>query len=176
MNAVFCLLLVSSVAVLTVLSPNDVLSSLVAGAGNGLQFALKMFAVYAVWCSVLLLWEKMGLIRFFARKTGKFLRRLFPGEEEGVYGDLAVNLSANFLGLGSAGTPAGIRATKSFAEEKHRTLLIVINSTSIQLLPTTVLALRSTFGSTTDIVLPTLLSTTVSTVVGVLLVKLLLRK
>ena len=176
MNAIFCLILIASVAVLTALSPDQVLSSLVAGAGNGLQFALKMFAVYAVWCSVLLLWEKMGLIRFFARKTSKFLRRLFPGEEEPVYGDLALNLSANFLGLGSAGTPAGIRATKSFAAEKHRTLLIVINSTSIQLLPTTVLAIRSTFGATKDIVLPTAISTILSTAIGVLLVKLLVRK
>lgn len=176
MNALFCLILLSSLTLLTVLSPDTVLSALITGAGNGLQFSIKMFAVYAVWCSVLLLWDKMGFIRFFARKSTPFLKRLFPGEEESVYGDLAVNLSANFLGLGSAGTPAGIRATKSFAAVKHRTLLIVVNATSVQLLPTTVLALRSTFGATKDIVLPTLLSTILSTVLGVVLVKLLVRK
>ena len=96
---------------------------------------------------------------------------IFPGENEEVYNDLAVNLSANLLGMGSAGTPAGISATEKFSSRKNRTMLLVINSTSIQIIPTTIIALRSTFGATSDIILPTLISTVVSTLTGALMVK-----
>lgn len=170
MNVLFSVILLVSLTILTVFAPETALSSLVAGAGNGLQFSIKIFAVYAVWLTVLSLWEKMGFIRFFARKTSPFLKKIFPGEEENVYGELSVNLSTNFFGMGGAGTTAGINASKNMKNEKNRSLFLVINSTSIQLIPTTVIALRSTFQAQSDILLSTVISTSISTITGVLLV------
>ncbi len=171
MNAVFCAILVLSTATMLVIAPEKVLSSFIDGGGAGVQFAIKIFAVYAVWLSIMTIWRKIKFDSFLSKKMKPLISSIFPGENEDVYNDLAVNLSANLLGMGSAGTPAGISATEKFSSRKNRTMLLVINSTSIQIIPTTIIALRSTFGATSDIILPTLISTVVSTLTGALMVK-----
>ena len=176
MNFVFTLVIGISVLVMTILSPDSVLSSLVDGAGRGVEFCIKLFAVYAVWTSVLKLWEKTNVLRFLSKKSTPLLRKIFPGENETCYENLSVNLSANFLGMGGAGTPAGIAATKNMISPKNKTMLLVINSTSIQLIPTTIVALRATQNATKDIILPTLFSTIISTAIGMLSVKIFIRK
>ncbi|MDE7158544.1 MAG: spore maturation protein A, partial [Clostridiales bacterium] len=84
------------------------------------------------------------------------------------------NLSANLLGLPGAPTPLGIKAVEKFCAAKNKyasDMLFVLNATSLQLLPTTVIALRLAAGSTAaaDILPPTLLATLFSTLVGVVL-------
>ena len=170
-NAVFTLILIIGLSVLTVVSPEEALSSLISGGSNGVNFAIKLFSVYAVWLSILELWNKMGFDGFLSKKIRPLLKKIFPKESEKCYTHLAVNLSANFLGMGSAGTPAGMLATEEMTNKKNRAMLLVINSTSVQLIPTTIVALRSGYGATTDIILPTLLSTVVTTACGMLLVK-----
>lgn len=170
-NAVFTLILIVGLAVLTLSSPETALSSLIEGSASGVTFAVKLFSVYAVWLSVLNLWQKSGFDKFLADKIRPLLKKIFPKENESCYTHLAVNLSANLIGMGSAGTPAGMLAVEEMREKKNRAMLIVINSTSIQLIPTTIVALRSSYGATTDIILPTLLSTVFTTACGVLLVK-----
>lgn len=176
MNFVFTLILFSSVLCLTIFSPDAALSSLLNGAAEGLSFAIRLFAVYAVWMSVMKLWEKLRFDSFCAKKCAPLLKKLFPDENDSCYADLSVNLSANFLGMGSAGTPAGINASKKMISPKNRTMLLVINSSSIQLIPTTIIAMRSAHSATTDIILPTVISTFFSTFIGVILVKLFVKK
>lgn len=176
MNFVFTLILFSSVLVFTVFSPESALSSLISGAGEGLNFALKLFAIYAVWLSIMKIWENLRFDVFCAKKSAPLLKKIFPGENDSCYADLSVNLSANFLGMGSAGTPAGINASKKMISPKNRTMLLVINSTSIQLIPTTIIAMRSSLGAKTDIILPTLISTFLSTFIGAIMVKIFVKK
>ena len=93
-----------------------------------------------------------------------------------------MNISANMLGMSGATTPMGIKSIQEL--EKHENtqyqiaMFFVINATSIQILPTSVLALRTSLGSLSpsDIILPTILATAISSVVGILLVKIFLRK
>ena len=87
---------------------------------------------------------------------------------------IALNLSANMLGLGNASTPMGIKAMQRLDKgdtvaSASMLMLLIINTTSIQLLPTTVIGLRETAGSisSADIILPTLISTFVTTAVGI---------
>ena len=95
---------------------------------------------------------------------------------------ISLNISANMLGMSGATTPMGIKAIKEL--EKHSgteyaiTMFFVINATSVQIIPSSVMALRSAMGSVSpaDIILPTVLSTLVSTIVGVLLVKIFIKK
>ena len=91
---------------------------------------------------------------------------------------IALNMSANMLGLGNAATPMGISAMKRLDDGSGKAtpamiMLIVLNSTSIQLLPTTVIGLRASAGSTSpsDIILPTLLATICTCLLGIFLVK-----
>ena len=92
-----------------------------------------------------------------------------------------MNLSANMLGMGNACTPTGLKAMAGLDKQNNSVtasmamiMLVVINASSIQLIPTTIIGLRQQYGSTTssDIILPTLIATIISTVLGVLLVKL----
>ena len=175
MNFVFTLILCASVLCLIFISPDSVLSSLIEGTGNGLTFAVKLFAVYGVWLSVLKIWEKLNFDKFCARKSIGLLKKFFPGENDSCYADLSVNLSANFLGMGSAGTPAGINACKKMISPKNKTMLIVINSTSIQLIPTTIVAIRTAHSASSDIILPTLISTFLSTFIGIVMVKIFVK-
>ena len=102
-------------------------------------------------------------------------RKIFRSDDKEAVYLASCNLSANFLGLPGAPTPLGIQACKKFCEQKNAyasDMLFVLNATSLQLLPTTVIALRLAAGSSApaDIFLPTLLATLCSTVVGALLV------
>ena len=92
---------------------------------------------------------------------------------------IALNMSANMLGLGNAATPMGIKAMQALDDGSGiatdaMIMLIVINATSIQLLPSTVIGLRASAGSLSpaDIILPTLLSTICTVTLGITLVKL----
>lgn len=88
-----------------------------------------------------------------------------------------MNVSANMLGIGNAATPMGIKAMQALDDGSGKAnfamiMLIVINATSIQLLPTTVIGLRATAGSSSpaDIILPTILATFATTILGIFLV------
>ena len=175
MNVLFTIILISGTIALVIAAPDSVLSVLIAGSGKGLEFAIKLFAVYAIWLSILGLWSRMGFDSFLAKIISPLLKKLFPKENEKCYADLSINLSANLLGMGSAGTPAGIRAVSEMKENRNRVMLLVVNSTSVQLIPTTVIAIRSAQGATADIILPTLLSTLVTTAVGIVLVEIFIK-
>lgn len=106
---------------------------------------------------------------------------LFPGVTDDASWDaMSMNIAANLLGLGNAATPSGIEASKRLAEQGPEGLrglgmLLVLNNTGLQLIPTTVLALRQAAGSAAParIWLPTLAASAISTVVGVTLMLLL---
>ena len=140
-----------------------------------MNFALKLYAIYAVWLSILNLWEKMNFNAFLGKKLKFILYRIFPKESEKCYDYLSINLSANMLGMGSAGTPAGISATENMTSKKNRYMLIVLNSSSVQLIPTTMIALRSAAGSRTDILLPSIIATLITTISGFLMVKIFVK-
>ena len=100
--------------------------------------------------------EQCGLARALGRLLKKPLSRLFPAScrDEQILSALSQNISANLLGLGNAATPAGIRAAQGMAALGSRAqdelcMLVVLNTASIQLLPTTVATLRRTAGCAT---------------------------
>ena len=175
MNLFFTAFFIMGTVLLLFSDPNAVLDSLIKGGSDGLTFCLKLYAIYAVWLSILNLWEKMHFNEFLGKNMRFVLRKIFPNESEKCYDYLSVNLSANMLGMGSAGTPAGIDATENMTSKKNKIMLIVINSSSVQLIPTTMIALRSSAGATTDIILPSILATIVTTLTGFALVKIFVR-
>ena len=158
------------------IDPSGLLSGLISGASEGLTFAFRMFGVYGVRLSVMRLWSEMKFDSFLARILKKVLRKVFPDESELCYNNLAVNLSANLLGMGGAGTPAGIEATAQMTSKKNRVMLIALNSSSLQILPTTVIAIRSGYQAQTDIILPSLIATVVTTLTAYLCVKVFVKR
>lgn len=182
MNVIFGLLLILSSTILLFSNPDMLLSSMLSGGEKALSLTLKMVVIYAVWLGVFKLLELSGLSDKFAKLLKPFNNKLFGKLPDTANNFMSLNISANILGMSGATTPMGI---KSIAElEKYKgteyaiAMFFVINATSVQLIPSSVLALRTSLGSTSpsSIILPTILATFLSTVVGVVLVKLFIKK
>ena len=128
-----------------------------AGGEEAVQLMLRLAGTLCLWSGLMEVMTRSGLAGQIARLLSPLIRRLFGsyGEDEEARAAIAQNLSANLLGLGSAATPSGLRAAKRLKELSDRRgapphgafLLIVLNTASLQLLPTTVAAVRAGLGS-----------------------------
>ena len=130
-------------------------AAVLTGAEEAVCFCLSLAGGICLWSAVLELLERCGLARRLARLLLPLLRRLFPcaAKDAGTLDALTENLSANLLGLGNAATPAGIRAAQGMARlgdpaRDELCLLVVLNTASLQLLPTTIASLRAAAGAT----------------------------
>lgn len=155
---------------------------MLSGGEKAISLSLKMVVIYAVWLGIFGIAEKTGITTKLAKKLTPLNRRLFGDIPTDANGFISLNLSANALGIGGATTPTGIKAVKLLSAEKNgeyaTALFFVLNATSVQLIPSSIIALRSSYcaANPSDIILPTLLSTLLSTVIGVILVKVFIKR
>lgn len=147
------------------------------GASKAVTVVLSLAGPMCLWCGVGELMRQSGLRDKLARLFGPLLRRLFPelSKAPDGFSALCANVTANLLGLGNAATPMGIAACKAMNDStgtatNEQCRLVVLNTASIQLLPTTVAALRAGLGCKTPLdILPAVLLTSLSAVsVGLL--------
>ena len=136
---------------------NALTAAAMEGAASAIPLCLSMAGGLCLWSGVLELLRVCGLAPVIAGLFRPLLRRLMPRatRDPEALSAISANLSANFLGLGNAATPLGIRAAQRMAAgcggsaSDELCLLVVLNTASIQLLPTTVAALRSSYGCKT---------------------------
>ena len=128
-------------------------AAVVTGAQNGITLAISMSGAICLWSGVGKLMEKAGFTTVLASLFRPLLNRLFPSTRKDpiLAGDLSANICANFLGLGNAATPMGIKAAIRLSGGKEYAnnelcRLIVLNTASIQLIPATVAAVRASQG------------------------------
>lgn len=174
MNIIFTVIFIASMIAVLFVAPQNLLTALMNGAGNSVKMALTLFTIYAVWMGLSKLCERSGISKGVAKALSPVARKLFKTDNFIATENLAMNLSCNLLGIGGAATPFAVKAIGELEKDKNsyaQKLLFVINATSIQILPTTVIALRAGAGSAAaaDIFLPSLVCTAVSTLVGVTL-------
>lgn len=174
MNVIFTAVCIASMIAIALVAPDKLLSTLLGGAESAAKMALTLFCIYAVWMGLSSLAEKSGLSKCIAKGLKPVAKRVFRTDSEEAGEFLTMNLSCNLLGLGGAATPYAVKAIGELEKEKNtfaQKLLFVINATSIQILPTTVIALRASAGSASpsDIFLPSLICTAISTSVAVIL-------
>ena len=182
MNIIFGLVLILSTSVLLFTNPDGVMSAFLSGGEKALTLTLKMLVIYAVWLGVVELLEKSRLSEKFAKMLRPLNKFLFGKLPEKANDFISLNVSANILGMSGATTPMGIKSIQEL--EKHKNteyaiaMFFVINATSVQVIPSSVLALRTSMGSASpaDIILPTILSTLLSSIIGVILVKAFIKK
>lgn len=148
-----------------------------------IETAMTIFGIISLWSGLMKIAEKTGVIEKAKVIVYPFIKILFPElkRESNAVSSIAMNMTANMIGLGNVATPLGIRAMEELQEEnknknrlsKPMMMLLVLNMSSIQIIPTTVIALRSTYGSQnpTEIVLPVIISSFVAVICGVLIVK-----
>lgn len=184
MNLVFCAMLLAGVLAAAITgNASGAQAALLSGGNEAVSFCLSLAGAYAFFGGLLGVLRESGVTGALARAMRRPLARLFcfePGEEKAL-DDICVNLAADMLGMGGAATPAGLCAMRKMAKaggddgrlSDAMTLFLVLNMCSVQLLPTTMIALRARHGASSpaDIVLPTLLSTLASGLTGIALCK-----
>ncbi len=154
------------------------------GAQAGITLCISLAGAMCLWSGVAKMMERAGLSQALGRGLRPIFRRLFPvaSRDSLALGYLSANVSANLLGLGNAATPMGIMAVKRMQElsgdetaSDEMCLLIVMNTASIQLLPTTVASVRASLGAPSpfDILPAVWLCSICSVSVGILAAKLL---
>lgn len=147
-----------------------------------MKIALPLGGVMILWMGLMNIGEKAGAINFLSKIIGPFFNKLFPEvpKDHPVNGQLLMNFSANMLGLDNAATPLGLKAMKGLQElnpnkkeaSNAQIMFLALNTSGLTLIPITILAQRSVLGAAdpTDIFIPLLLSTFVSTVAAIIYV------
>ena len=155
------------------------------GARSAVELCVSLAGVMCLWTGVMEVMNRSGLSALLARAFRPLLKRLLPqtSRDEETIATVSANLSANMLGLGNAATPLGIRAAERMARGSEGVasdelcLFLVLNTASIQLLPTTVASVRAALGCADpfDILPAVWLTSAVAVAVGVAAAKLFAR-
>ena len=176
MNFIWTLITIFSCFVLIIFLPSDLLPAFLSGAQNGVDICFSLLPIYLVWSGIIALIEESGLSKKISKILSPIINKLFEGESEQTKEYVTLNFTANLLGAGGASTPLGIKAIRAMQGDKekitsHSVLFTVINTTSIQLLPTTIISLLAQNGASApySVVLPTLIISSLSTVLAVLI-------
>lgn len=163
----------------------DVTDGAFDGAKTAVTIALGLIGIMALWLGVMRLAERAGLVQKIARALRPIMKRLFPDvpADHAAMGSMLMNMAANMLGLGNAATPLGLRAMRDLETLNPRPgvatnamcTFLAINTSSVQLIPTTAIAILFAAGSTrpTAIVGTALLATLCAATIAIISVKLL---
>lgn len=178
MNRIWSILMLVSLAALTVLKPAEVLPGMISAVNDALKLSLSLMALYTIWLGIINILARTGLNSKLARLLRPVIRLLFGDIPDDAAEYISLNMSANLLGMGNAATPMGVKAMNALDDKSGKAtdamiMLMVINATSIQLLPSTVISLRAAAGSLSagDILIPTLITSVISATIAVLLAK-----
>ena len=182
MNTLFFVVFSICTLSLLLFSPENFLSAMLDGAGKSATLCLSLVATYAVWMGLMRLWEDSGVARGVSRLIKPVLKRLLKTNDEDALSAVSMNVSVNLLGISGAATPYGIKAAqlldKAENAEYASAMFFILNATSLQILPSSLVAVRVAMASAnpTDIILPTIIATVFSTTLGVALTALVYRK
>lgn len=163
---------------------NQVSQAAIGGASDAVSLFLILLATICLWNGLMNIAQKAGITKALAKLLSPVTKRLFPQVKPGSAGMQAIsmNIVANFLGLGNAATPLGLAAMKEMSRGKQlekRTatdsmaMFVVVNTASIQLIPTTIAALRIKHGAAAPFdILPCIwISSVVTVFVGIITAK-----
>ena len=160
----------------------ELVNSTFSSSKNAFEISLGLTGLLSLWMGIMKIGEKSGMINALSRWLSPVFCRLFPDIPKGhpAMGSIFMNLSANMLGLDNAATPLGLKAMKELQELNPKKdtatnpmiMFLVINTSGLILIPVSIMMYRAQMGAAqpTDIFIPTLLSTAISTTVGILTV------
>ena len=165
---------------------NETVSAGLEGAKSSVEIVLSFAGIMCMWSGFLKLAQEGDLIKSISKIIHPVIRLLFPKlkKDSKATDYIALNMSANFLGVGNAATPAGIAAMSELDKENENSeyasdemsIFTVVNTASIQLIPTTIIALRASFGSKSpeNIIIPIWISSFCAFLCAVISMKLIL--
>lgn len=181
----FLIIFISIISAIYTGKVDDTVNAIWIGAQKSIEIALYLAGIMAFWLGIMKIAEKSGLVDFVAKLLTPLARKLFPDvpKDNPAIGNIAMNISANAFGLANAATPIGIKAmeelqklnTEKTSASNSMCTLLAMNTAGFQIIPATVIAVLAACGSKnpTEIVLPTLVVTTIAFLSAIIAVKVL---
>lgn len=181
MNKIWIFLFIISIISLCFGDPTKVLSGLLTASNSAVKLSFSLCAIYAIWMGLFMILEKSGLSQKLSHFLSPIINKIFGkcnlSNESKQY--VSMNISANLLGMGGAATPLGIKAIESMQKDNKdkssasfpMIMLIIISCSSVQLLPTSIVGMLASAGSSnpTSIIFPSILCSIISTTIAILL-------
>ena len=155
---------------------------------NTISVTMTLLGSMCLWSGLMKIASNLSLIEKFSKLLNPIINFLFPDLKKfpKIKKEISMNMIANILGLGNAATPLGLKAMESMQKENEKKdilsnsmmMFVLINTASIQLIPTTVLAIRKSLGSedSTGIIVPVWFATICAAIAGIIIVKLLIKR
>lgn len=155
---------------------------------SAVELGISMLGTICLWNGLMEIASKTNIVKHLTKMLNPLMKKLFPdiNKEDKVYEEITMNIIANIMGLGNAATPLGLKAMKSMQKknkEKDRlsdsmALFIVLNTASIQIIPTTVIAIRNSLGSKNPVgmIVPIWIATICAAFAGIIASKILMKK
>ena len=162
-------------------------SSIFDSVESAVNLSITMLGTMCLWSGIIHVAANTNIMKMMNKMLKPIVRFLFPEirKNQKAQSEISMNMVANVLGLGNAATPLGLKAMETLQEENKNKqelsnsmiMLIVINTASIQIIPTTIIAIRSSLGAEnpTSIIVPVWIATICAAVVGIAVTKLLIR-
>ncbi len=176
-------MLISSLVLTAIIAPSTIVATMMSAAKLGVTMSIEFIGIYAVWMGLMQVLDDCKLSHKLSTFLSRPVRWIFGKTDKETEKNICLNIASNIIGLGSAATPYGIKAMQGMDKgEKRATramiMLVVINSTGIQFIPTTVIGMRALAGSVnpSSILWPTIVATFVPTILGAILVSLFYRR
>ena len=151
---------------------------------SAVNLTLALIGMTCLWSGIMEIASKTKIIEYLSKFLRPITKKLFLDLNENSYNNIVMNIIANILGLGNAATPLGLKAMKELQKENknkeqlsdNMMMLIVLNTASLQIIPTTVIAIRSSLGSLnpTKIIFPVWISTICAAIVGIVFTKIII--
>ena len=177
MSKIWLFMLLFSLVATSIFAPSTIVSTMMSAAKTGVTMSIEFIGIYAVWMGFMQILDDCKLSNKFARVLHKPVQYIFGRTDKETEKNICLNIASNIIGIGSAATPYGIKAMQGLDKGEKKAsramiMLVVINSTGIQLLPTTVIGMRAMAGSVSPscVLWPTIVATFIPTILGILLV------
>ena len=156
-------------------------------ANETVKLTITFFGTICLWNGIINIASKTSMIEKLTEELSPIIKFLFPDlkKEKEVQKEISMNVVANMLGLGNAATPLGLKAMKSMQKininkeslSNSMAMFIVLNTASLQIIPTTVIAIRNSLGSqnASGIIIPVWISTIIAAITVVIVTKLFIK-
>lgn len=167
---------------------NEVNSGIFESAKDAVELSITFLGTICLWNGIMEIVKKTTLMNKLTKLLYPALKFLFPDlkNNEKAKAEISMNIIANVLGLGNAATPLGLKAMKTMQNDNKKkdtlsnsmAMFIVLNTASLQLIPTNVIAIRTSLGSqnATQIIFPVWGATIVAAIVGIIATKIIIKK
>ncbi|MCI8273586.1 MAG: hypothetical protein HFJ55_05855 [Clostridia bacterium] len=149
------------------------------------EFSLTLIGITCLWTGIMEIASQTKIIEYLSKALHPIINKLFPNLNEKADKNITMNIIANMLGLGNAATPLGLKAMDELQKDNiekdtlsdNMMMLIILNTASLQIIPTTVISIRASLNSESpsSIIVPVWIATICAAIVGVICTKILIK-